>query len=296
MADEEWVGRPLLEVRGLTKRFSGVAALSGVNFDLRPGEIHAICGENGAGKSTLIKLLSGIHPVGTYEGEILIGGEVMGLGSVRDAERAGMAVITQELAMVDELSVGENLFLGRAPRVGWRIDWLEMHRRAAVLLEEFGLEISSETLVGDLGIGQKQLVEIIRAIDKQSKILVLDEPTAALSDVEVGLLLGQLRELRRQGTSAIYISHKLDEVFSIADRVTILRDGRSMVTMETAETTISEVIERMVGREISTFFPRGERVASEEILLSAEGLTVSAKKGWAPCLRGITFELRAGEV
>ena len=296
MADEEWVGRPLLEVRGLTKRFSGVAALSGVNFDLRPGEIHAICGENGAGKSTLIKLLSGIHPVGTYEGEILIGGEVMGLGSVRDAERAGMAVITQELAMVDELSVGENLFLGRAPMVGWRIDWLEMHRRAAVLLEEFGLEISSETLVGDLGIGQKQLVEIIRAIDKQSKILVLDEPTAALSDVEVGLLLGQLRELRRQGTSAIYISHKLDEVFSIADRVTILRDGRSMVTMETAETTISEVIERMVGREISTFFPRGERVASEEILLSAEGLTVSAKKGWAPCLRGITFELRAGEV
>ena len=296
MADEEWVGCPLLEVRGLTKRFSGVAALSGVNFDLRPGEIHAICGENGAGKSTLIKLLSGIHPVGTYEGDIFIGGEVVGLRSVRDAERAGLAVITQELAMVDELSVAENLFLGRAPRVGWRIDWLEMHRRARVLLEAFGLEISSEALVGELGIGQKQLVEIIRAIDKKSKILVLDEPTAALSDVEVGVLLGQLRELRKQGTAAIYISHKLDEVFSIADRVTILRDGRSMVTMETAETTISEVIERMVGREISTFFPRGERVASEEILLSAEGLTVSAKKGLAPCLRGITFQLRAGEV
>src|SRR3954468_4317714 len=159
---------PILETRKLTKRFSGVVALRQVDFELEAGEIHAICGENGAGKSTLIKLLSGIHPHGTYEGELHVDGRAVAFRSIRDAEAAGIAVITQEFALVDELSVAENIFLGRAPRNGLRVDWLEMHRRAAALLADFGLAIPPEAPVHTLGIGQKQLIEIVRAIDKRS--------------------------------------------------------------------------------------------------------------------------------
>src|SRR5688572_748897 len=178
---------PLLVARQLTKRFPGVIALKNVDFDLRSGEIHAICGENGAGKSTLIKLLAGIHPHGSYEGELLIDNRPIAFRSVREAEAAGIAVITQEFALVDELSVAENIFLGRILRRGWRVDWLEMHRRAAALLTDFGLTVSPEAPVGRLGIGQKQLIEIVRATDKQSRILVLDEPTAALTEQEVAI-------------------------------------------------------------------------------------------------------------
>ena len=171
---------PLLETCALTKRFPGVVALRDVNFDLRGGEIHAVCGENGAGKSTLIKLLSGILPHGTYEGELRVDGRPAAFQSIRDAESAGIAVITQELALVEELSVAENIFLGREPRRSrWKIDWLEMHRRAALLLADFGLAVSPESPVRTLGIGQKQLVEIIRAMDKDSRVLVLDVIEAA---------------------------------------------------------------------------------------------------------------------
>src|ERR1041385_385832 len=172
----------LLEARHLTKKFPGVVALRDVSFDLRAGEVHALCGENGAGKSTLIKLLSGIHPHGTYEGELQVDSRTVAFRSIRDAEAAGIAVITQEFALVDELSVAENIFLGRAPRKGVRVDWLEMHRRAGGLLEDVGLAIAPQTPVRQLGIGQKQLVEIVRAMDKKSRVLVLDEPTAALTE------------------------------------------------------------------------------------------------------------------
>ena len=250
--------KPLLEARGLTKKFPGVTALRAVAFDLRPGEIHALCGENGAGKSTLIKLLAGIHPHGSYEGELRVDDHAVAFHSIRDAEAAGIAVITQEFALIDELSVAENIFLGRAPRCGprgLRVDWLEMHRRAAVLLADFGLAIPPELPVHELGIGQKQLIEIVRAIDKQSRILVLDEPTAALSEHDVAVLLEHLRRLRAQGTACIYISHKLDEVFALADRITVLRDGASIVTLATRDTTIPAIIKHMVGREISDLFP-----------------------------------------
>ncbi|MGC4074598.1 MAG: ATP-binding cassette domain-containing protein [Nibricoccus sp.] len=173
----------LLETRNLTKRFPGVVALKNVCFGLKAGEIHALCGENGAGKSTLIKLLSGIHPHGSYEGELLVDGKVAEFKGIRDSEAQGIAVITQEFALVDELSVAENIFLGREPRKGWRIDWLTLRKRAAELLAEFGLPISPDTLVGELGVGHKQLVEIVRAMDKKSRVLVLDEPTAALTEM-----------------------------------------------------------------------------------------------------------------
>ena len=292
--------KPLLEARGLTKKFPGVTALRAVAFDLRPGEIHALCGENGAGKSTLIKLLAGIHPHGSYEGELRVDDHAVAFHSIRDAEAAGIAVITQEFALIDELSVAENIFLGRAPRcgpLGLRVDWLEMHRHAAVLLADFGLAIAPETPVHELGIGQKQLVEIVRAIDKQSRVLVLDEPTAALTNHDVAVLLEHLRRLRAQGTACIYISHKLDEVFALADRITVLRDGASIVTLPTRDTTIPAIIKHMVGREISDLFPRRPVAASaSEPILSVRALTAAPTKNAPPFLRDITFELRPGEV
>lgn len=289
---------PLLETRSLTKRFPGVVALRDVSFDLRAGEIHALCGENGAGKSTLIKLLSGIHPHGSYEGELRVDDRPAAFRGIRDAETAGIAVITQEFALVDELSVAENIFLGREPRRGLRIDWLELHRRAAALLADFGLALAPETPVRALGIGQKQLVEIIRAIDKRSRILVLDEPTAALTEQEVATLLDHLRRLRARGTACIYISHKLDEVFALADRITVLRDGASIATLERATATIPLVIRHMVGREIADLFPRRASAPSTAAspILSVRDLSVAPAKSAPPFLRDIAFDLRPGEV
>jgi len=311
---------PLLQARHLTKRFPGVTALRDVAFELRPGEIHAVCGENGAGKSTLIKLLAGIHPHGSYEGELLVEGRPAVFRSVRDAESAGIAVITQELALIEELSVAENIFLGRLPQRGLRVDWLELHRRAAVRLADFGLAVSPEAPVHTLGIGQKQLIEIIRATDKNSRVLVLDEPTAALPEHEVGILLAHLRRLRAQGTACIYISHKLDEVFALADRITVLRDGASVITLDRAATTIPDVIRFMVGREITAMYPRRldtTRVAREyesesdqrpgdrplhlgasqaKPLLDVRGLEVARAQGEPARLSGLSFAVGAGEV
>ncbi len=307
---------PLLETRSLVKKFPGVIALQGVAFDLRADEVHALCGENGAGKSTLIKLLSGIHPHGSYEGELLVDGRPVAFHSIRDAEAAGIAVITQEFALVDELSVAENIFLGRAPRRGVRVDWLEMHQRAAALLADFGLAIAPETPVHELGIGQKQLVEIVRAIDKKSRVLVLDEPTAALTEQEVAVLLAHLRRLRAQGTACIYISHKLDEVFAIADRITVLRDGASITTLAVRDASVPLVIKHMVGRELGELFPRranfencgagftpamtdgGDKLrpTPSETPLRVSHLSVAPVRGAPLFLRDISFELRGGEV
>lgn len=275
-----------------------MVALRDVSFDLRPGEIHALCGENGAGKSTLIKLLSGIHPHGSYEGELRVDDQLAAFRSIRDAETAGITVITQEFALIDELSVAENIFLGREPRRGLRIDWLELHRRAAELLADFGLTVAPETPVRALGIGQKQLIEIVRAIDKRSRILVLDEPTAALTEQEVTTLLDHLRRLRARGTACIYISHKLDEVFALADRITVLRDGASIATLDRATATIPLVIRHMVGREIADLFPRRASAPSATAapILSVRGLSVAPRKNAPPFLRGIAFDLRPGEV
>ncbi len=288
----------LLETRSLTKRFPGVVALRDVSFGLAAGEIHALCGENGAGKSTLIKLLSGIHPHGSYEGELRVDGKVAEFKSIRDSEAEGIAVITQEFALVDELTVAENIFLGREPRRGLRIDWHTMHRRATELLADFGLPISPDTAVGELGVGHKQLVEIVRAMDKKSRVLVLDEPTAALTEQEVAVLLDHLRRLRAQGTACIYISHKLDEVFAVCDRITVLRDGASIATLAARETAIPQVIKLMVGREITELFPRKatEIAPTAAPVLSVRGLNVAPARGQPAFLRDISFDLRPGEV
>jgi D-xylose transport system ATP-binding protein len=285
---------PLLEARGLTKRFPGVTALSGVDFDVRQGELHALCGENGAGKSTLIKLLSGVHPYGSYEGEFFVDGNPARFSSVADAEAAGLAVIYQELALVPEMTVAENLFLGAEPKKGPFIDWETVRREAKALLEGFGLRIDPLAKTSSLGTGQRQLVEILKALRKRSRVLILDEPTAALTESESATLLERLRELKSRGIGLVYVSHRLEEVFSIADRVTVLRDGTSVGTLEGARIEKREVIRRMVGREISELFPR--RAGSPgPVRLRLRDLSVEDEEG-APRLRGISLDVRAGEV
>jgi len=287
---------PFLEARAIVKKFPGVIALDGVSFDLRPGEVHAVCGENGAGKSTLIKLLSGLHVHGSYEGQLLVNNTEARFASLQDAARAGIAVIYQELALVDEMSVAENIFLGSEPRKATGlIDWSRVHLEARRLLERFALDIPPDALVRDLGVGRKQLVEIVKALSKDSKVLILDEPTAALAEHEVRVLLDIIRDLRARGIACIYISHKLDEVFAIADRITVLRDGATIATLAATATTKNEVIRHMVGREITDLFPR--RAASIGApVLTVKNLSVAHPATARPTLHDLSFTLHAGEV
>ncbi len=288
--------RILLQAEHITKKFPGVVALSNVSFDLRAGEIHALCGENGAGKSTLIKLLSGIHPAGTYEGRFLVDGDEARFTSIADAGKAGIAVIYQELALVEEMTVAENIFLGREPRrLGVLVDWPRVYRDARALLARFKVDLDPAARVSDLGIGQKQLVEIVKALAKDSRILILDEPTAALAEHEVLILLEILRDLRARGMACIYISHKLDEVFSIADRVTVLRDGATISTKAAKQTDKGGVIRDMVGREIQDLFPRRSGQTGK-VVLKVSDLAADMGAEHGLMLRDISFELREGEV
>jgi D-xylose transport system ATP-binding protein len=286
----------VLKAEGIVKKFPGVVALKGVGFDLRAGEIHALCGENGAGKSTLIKLLSGIHAHGSYDGDFFVNGQPAKFRSLADAERAGVAVIYQELALVNDMTVGENIFLGSEPRTTGRlIDWPKVHHEARLLLQKFKVDIDPGTPVAKLGVGQKQLVEIVKALSKNSQILILDEPTAALAEHEVLILLEILRDLRRRGIASIYISHKLDEVFAICDRITVLRDGSSVTTLDAAQTSKTEIIQHMVGREITDLFPRHSPKPGATVL-EVEGVSVAHQRTGGRFLCDINFSLRAGEV
>ena len=285
----------LLEARAITKRFPGVTALRDVSFDLHPGEVHALCGENGAGKSTLIKLLSGLHPHGSYEGELRLDERETRFRSIGDAQRDGIAVIYQELALVPELSIAENLFLGSEPRRGLLIDWEKLYTEARVVLASVGLNVSVDTPVQNLGVGQQQLVEIAKALSKHTRILILDEPTAALAEREVETLLDLVRGLRARGIACIYISHKLDEVFAIADRITVLRDGSTISTRAAKDTSKHGVIRDMVGREIKDLFPR---IAGSpgELLLRVEHLSAALTVGAPTRLHDVSFDVHAGEV
>jgi D-xylose transport system ATP-binding protein len=286
----------VLQAEKITKTFPGVVALKGVSFDLRPGEIHGLCGDNGAGKSTLIKLISGIYPYGSYEGDFFVRGELAKFHSLADAQEAGIAVIYQELALVNDMTVAENIFLGSEPRTSrGLIDWDKVYHEAQVLLRKFNVEIDPSEPVAKLGMGQKQLVEIVKALSKNSSILVLDEPTAALAEHEVLILLDILRDLRSRGIASIYISHKLDEVFAICDRITVLRDGASVAMLETTQTTKAQIIKHMVGREISDLFPR-RRSKPDRSALEVENLTVADPHSEEAFLADIDFSLCAGEV
>src|SRR5436309_6304733 len=224
------VRAPLLEMRGITKRFPGVLALDGVSFDLHAGEIHALVGENGAGKSTLMNVLGGVYPHGTYDGEIDLDGEARRFSGVHASEDAGIAVVHQELSLIPEFSIAENIFLGREPRSLGMIQHEAMISRAQTLLDDLHLELEPHTPAGYLGIGQQHLVEIAKALAREARILVLGDPTAALTETEAAVLFGILQRLRAAGGGMVYISHKLGEVFRLADRITVLRDGRTVST------------------------------------------------------------------
>ncbi|MET0791054.1 MAG: sugar ABC transporter ATP-binding protein [Polyangiaceae bacterium] len=286
---------PVLEARGLIKRFAGVVALRGVDFDLRPGEVHALCGENGAGKSTLIKTLSGIHPHGSYEGDIVMGGAVQRFSSITDSERVGLSVIHQELALVPEMTVAENVFLGHEPRRFGLVDHDRMIGDTDELLSRWGINVSASAQIADLGVGQRQLVEIAKALRKESKVLILDEPSAALTDKEVAVLLDIVRELRSRGVSSVYISHRLEEVFALSDRITVLRDGQTVITLDTDKTDRGAIIAHMVGRPMDNLFPRRPSTPGQT-LLSVKGLSVAERAGQKARLSNISFELRQGEV
>ena len=285
----------LLACDRVTKRFPGVVALNEVCFDLRAGEIHALCGENGAGKSTLIKVLCGVWPHGTYEGEVRIDGQPARFARVQDAESEGIAVIYQELALVPEMTVAENLFLGNEPTRWGLIDWHQAYAETQRLLEKYGIDLDPTDTVADLGVGQQQLVEIVKALAKDTRILLLDEPTAALTESESELLLGILRGLREHGVTSVYISHRLEEVLAISDRITILRDGQSVKTLETAATGRDEIIQLMVGRSIGELFPR-QAPATGEVVLEIGGLTVTAPGHPRPVLEDVSLQVRAGEI
>jgi D-xylose transport system ATP-binding protein len=287
---------PLLEMRNIVKEFPGVRALDGVSLTLEPGEFHALVGENGAGKSTLMKVLSGVYPNGTYEGDILIDDRVKHFSGIRDAENAGIAIIFQELSLVKELTVGENIFLGQAPSRMGVVDWTELYHRAGKLLSDLHLPIDPRTPAGDLGIGHQQLVEIAKALSKNARILVLDEPTAALTESEVETLFSILKKLRERGVGMIYISHKLDEVFKMSDRITVLRDGKTICTRRAAETSKAEVIAAMVGREVGDIFPKTQHEFGE-LALAVDGLSAySIDTANKRIVDDVSFSVRKGEV
>ena len=285
-----------LEMRNISKSFPGVRALDGVTFDLREGELHALVGENGAGKSTLIKILGGVYPFSEYSGEVLIKGELQRFAGVRAAEEAGIAVIYQELSLVKEMTVGENIFLGREPRTFGVIRWEELYRRAGELLADLNLPIDPRTPIRNLGIGQQQLVEIAKALSHEARILVLDEPTAALTESEVETLFAILNRLRSRGVGMIYISHKLNEVFSISDRITVLRDGETVGTRSTTELDEAKVISLMVGRQVGEIFPVVDHAQGETALsvrnITVEDPAVAGKK----LVDNVSFSVRRGEV
>ncbi|MEU1116420.1 MULTISPECIES: multiple monosaccharide ABC transporter ATP-binding protein [unclassified Streptomyces] len=271
-------------MRGITKTFPGVKALSDVHLSVRPGEIHAICGENGAGKSTLMKVLSGVHEHGSYDGEILFDGERMAFKDIRASEKRGIVIIHQELALVPYLSIAENIFLGNEQSTRGFIDWNDTLRRASALLKRVGLNEKPQTPVSDIGVGKQQLVEIAKALSKEVRLLILDEPTAALNDEDSAKLLDLIVELRGQGIACIIISHKLGEIRQITDAVTILRDGRTIETLTVRQepggaANVSEdrIIRGMVGRDLDHRFPDRtpyEGADAGELALAVEGWTV----------------------
>ena len=288
----------LLEMRQITKTFPGVKALDKVNLIVRQGEIHAICGENGAGKSTLMKVLSGVYPAGSYDGEIHYDGALAQFRSIRDSEDRGIIIIHQELALVPLLSIAENLFLGNERAAQGVINWPETFRQTEALLRKVGLNEAPGVQVGKLGVGKQQLVEIAKALSKDVRLLILDEPTAALSESDSQALLDLLLELKAQGVTSIIISHKLNEVRRVADSVTVIRDGTTVSTLDAHKEPITEdrIVRDMVGRDMANRYPERERRAGD-VLFEVEGWNV-----WHPehterqVIRNVSLKARAGEV
>jgi putative multiple sugar transport system ATP-binding protein len=288
----------LLEMREITKTFPGVRALDSVSFSVKTGEIHALVGENGAGKSTLMKVLSGVYPHGTYDGEILYDGKAMAFGGINDSERRGIIIIHQELALIPLLSIAENIFLGNECATSGVISWQETNRRARDLLKKVGLRDAPQTLVDRIGVGKQQLVEIAKALSKEVRLLILDEPTAALSESDSQALLDLILELKEQGVTSIIISHKLNEVRRVADTITVLRDGSAVCTRDAKAEKITEdqIVRDMVGRSMKNRYPARERHAGD-LLFEVDNWSVTHPEHIdRKVVKNVSFNVRAGEV
>lgn len=277
----------LLEMKHICKSFPGVKALQDVSLQLKAGEIHALLGENGAGKSTLIKVLGGIYIA--EEGEIYIEGKKVEIGGVKDAQANGIAIIHQELVLVPYMTVAENIFLGREHGKGRFVNKESMNKEAQTLLDQYQMNINAETLIKDLTIAQQQMVEIVKAISFNSKILVMDEPTSSISDKEVGFLFETMRTLTKKGVGIIYISHKMSELEEICDRVTVMRDGTYVGTKEVKDTSKDELVAMMVGRELTNYYTR-DFGSSDEVVLKCENIADGKMA------RGASFEVHKGEI
>ncbi|WP_375261148.1 multiple monosaccharide ABC transporter ATP-binding protein [Palleronia sp.] len=288
----------LLEMREITKEFPGVKALDRVNLKVEEGEIHALVGENGAGKSTLMKVLSGVYPHGSYTGDILYDGEVQQFRGIRDSESRGIIIIHQELALIPLLSVAENIFLGNERASGGIINWHETERRAKELLERVGLNESPNAIVADLGLGKQQMVEIAKALSKDVRLLILDEPTSSLNEQDSAKLLALLKEFRNQGVTSILISHKLNEIRQVADTVTVIRDGSAVARLDCHE-GISEgdIISGMVGRPLDDRYPQRTPNIRPEIAMEVENWTVHHPvQSDRAVVKDVSFHVKRGEV
>lgn len=288
----------ILEMKNISKAFTGVKALSDVNFKVERGEIHCLIGENGAGKSTLMKVLSGVYPHGTYEGDIVFEGKTQQFNEINDSVKAGIGIIYQELALFPDLTVYENIFAGNEIRRGPFVDWNETIVQSSELLKKVKLKVDPETLIKDLGVGKQQLVEIAKSLSKDVKLLILDEPTAALNENDSENLLELLKELRSQGITCIMISHKLKEVISIADKATILRDGKTIVTLDAHKGEISEsvIIKNMVGREIEDIFPKRTDKRIGETVLKVTDWSAYDPELARQVVKHANLEVRRGEI
>ncbi len=289
---------PILEMRGITKKFPGVIALREVNLAVAEGEIHAVCGENGAGKSTLMKVLSGVHPYGSYGGEIIFQGEERRFSRIADSERAGIIIIHQELALAPQLSIAENIFLGNEVADNGVIDWNETFRRSRDLMRKVGLKELPNTLITNIGVGKQQLVEIAKALSKKVKLLILDEPTASLNEADSAALLNLLLEFKGQGMTSILISHKLNEIAKVADSITILRDGATVETIDCRAETISEgrIIRGMVGREMADRYPPRASAIGEELFAVRDWRVEHPQHSGRLVVKGVSMHVRKGEV
>ncbi|WOQ68992.1 multiple monosaccharide ABC transporter ATP-binding protein [Microbacterium limosum] len=289
--------QPILEMRGITKTFPGVKALSNVTLSVQPGEVHAICGENGAGKSTLMKVLSGVYPHGTYTGDIVLEGEAVEFRSLSDSEAKGIVIIHQELALSPHLSIAENIFLNNEVRgpLGL-IDWNKTNFEAAKLLARVGLRENPTTAIKNIGVGKQQLVEIAKALSKRVKILILDEPTAALNDEDSDHLLDLILHLKGQGITSIIISHKLNEIKKVADSVTVIRDGKTIETIAKGEVTEDRIIRDMVGRDLEHRYPDHTPDIGEELLRVEDWTAYHPQDGGRVMVDKVSITVKAGEI
>lgn len=292
------MGDYILEMKNITKEFPGVKALDNVNFKVKRGEIHCLVGENGAGKSTLMKVLSGVHQYGTYTGDIVYNGEVQKFKTISDSEEKGIVIIYQELALIPELSLYENIYFGHENRKGKSIDWNETIVKAAEMLKKVGLDADPSMKVKNLGVGNQQLVEIAKALSKNVKLLILDEPTASLNEDDSQNLLKLIQELKANGVTCIMISHKLREITAIADTITVLRDGSTICSLDANEREIgeAEIIKHMVGREMDNIYPKREKRDFGDISLELKNWCVYDPVKGREILHNVNINVRKGEI